>query len=397
MKIIKIKNINVFTFDLPLKKGFALKSTFIDSRKGALVEFETEQRAKYYGESSPLVHFHRENCSECIKQISEIKEMLLGNPHGFYIEVPEEKEYDMEDFRTFFTRNFLERIKLHESMKNPEDILPSVRYCFEMIYLCIFIKNFDFIRHYNVSAESFIPLYRLISDIRQIDYGVLEEEIRSGIYDAVKIKIGRQAPECEISAIKKIINIIEKSNRKNMAIRLDSNMSLSANRLTEFFKKIDKEHIDFIEDPFDDTSFYREFYEKTGVGIAADETIKEFIDLKKMSFKKNSGEFIKALIIKPQVIGGFIDSFRLLKMAESLKIRTVISNIFETSISVSALCIFIYLTGSRETSAGLDTLDSFLKDPGTVIIKTNNARISVCRAFENLFKADYSVLKKCSG
>ena len=49
MKIIKIKNINVFTFDLPLKKGFVLKSIFIDSRKGALVEFETEQGAKYYG------------------------------------------------------------------------------------------------------------------------------------------------------------------------------------------------------------------------------------------------------------------------------------------------------------------------------------------------------------
>lgn len=396
MKIINIKNINVFTFDLPLKKGFVLKNTFIDSRKGALVEFETEQGAKYYGESSPLVHFHRESYSECLKQISEITKVLIGSPNGFFIEMPEGKKYDMEDFRIFFTRNFFERIKLYESMKNPEDILPSVRYCFEMIYLCIFIKNFDFIRHYNVSAESFIPLCRLISDIGGIDYGALEEEIRFGIYDTVKIKIGRQAPEFEIGAIKKIIDIIEKNNRKKMVMRLDSNMSLSAYRLMEFLENIGKEYIDFIEDPVGDTSFYQDFYEKTGVRIAADETIKEFVDLKKMSFKKNSGEFIKALIIKPQVMGGFIDSFRLLKMAEVLKIKTVISNIFETSISVSAHCIFIYLTGSQGTAAGLDTLDSFLKDPGAVIIKSDNARISVCRAFENLFKADYSVLKKYS-
>ncbi|HAX17266.1 MAG TPA: hypothetical protein DCY00_01535, partial [Actinobacteria bacterium] len=153
-------------------------------------------------------------------------------------------------------------------------------------------------------------------------------------------------------------------------------------------------HIDFIKDPVRDTSLYQELFEKTGVGVAADETVKDFIDFNKLSFKKNTGKFLKAIIIKPQVIGGFIDSYKLMKMAESLKIKTVVSNIFETSLSISAISIFIYLINKTEIAAGLDTADSFQKDPGSIKIKSDVAKISIHDAYKNLFKADYSVLQK---
>ncbi len=394
MNIIKIKNINIFSFDLPLKKAFVLKNTSFDSRRGILVELETNQGIKYYGESSPLVYFNQENYSDCLYQISEIRKIMLDNPEGFYIEIPEENKYFMEDFGIFFIQNFLEKIKKNGRADNPENIFPSVRYCFEMLYFCIFIKNPDFARYYNVSSDSFIPLCRLIPDISRIDYGVLEEEIRRNEYNTIKIKIGRQKPESEISAIRRIIDIIENINRKDVLIRLDSNMSLSESCILQMLENINKSYIDFIEDPVENISSYQDIYEKTGVTIAADETIKKFIDFKKMSFKNNAGKFIKALVIKPQSIGGITDSFRLFKMAQHAKIKTVISNIFETSISVSALCIFIYLINNQKIAAGLDTLDIFLKDPGIVKIKSDSARISVCRAYENLYKADYSVLRK---
>jgi len=394
MNIIKIKEISIFTFDLPLKNGFILKNTFIDSRKGILVEFETMRGAKYYGESSPLIYFHKEDYSDCLKQISEIKKIMLDNPDDFHIKSFEEKKYDMEDFEVFFTRNFLEKIKLYNPFGQLKNILSSVRYCFEMIYFCIFIKNLNFIEYFKISAGSFIPICRLVPDINLIDYGVLEKEIKSNKYHTIKIKIGRQKLSSEISAISKIINIIEKNNRADIVIRLDSNMSIPEAEIIRFLENIDKSHIDFIEDPVKDTSFYQELYEKTGVNIAADETIKDFIDFKRMTLKKNACRFLKVIIIKPQVIGGFIDSLRLIKMAKALKIKTVISNVFETSLSVSAICVFMYLTDIERTAAGLDTLDSFLQDPGVFKIKSVNGKISVRNAYNNLYKADYSVLEK---
>ncbi len=395
MNIIKINNLNIFKFDLPLKKGFVLKDTLIDSRKGIFIEIKTDQGLKYYGESSPLIHFHKEKFSDCLKQIKEIRKIMTENLDFFDIRYLHlDKRYLMDSFEDFFTINFLNKINSYLESGIKKDMLPSVRYCFEMAYFSIFIRNFDFIGQFKISADSFIPLCRLATDVSVTDLGILEEEIRSRKYNTIKIKIGRHETDSEISAIMKIIDIIERNNRKDVAIRLDSNMALSKNEAIRFLKNIDKTHIDFIEDPVRDTSLYQELFEKTGVGVAVDETVKDFIDFNKLSFKKNTGKFLKAIIIKPQVIGGFIDSYKLMKMAESLKIKTVVSNIFETSLSISAISIFIYLINKTEIAAGLDTADSFQKDPGSIKIKSDVAKISIHDAYKNLFKADYSVLQK---
>jgi hypothetical protein len=81
-------------------------------------------------------------------------------------------------------------------------------------------------------------------------------------------------------------------------------------------------------------------------------------------------------------------------MAKAQKIKTVISNIFETNISISAICIFLYFINREKTAEGLDTLDDFLKHPGIVNIKSDEGKLSVFKAFKNLFKVDYSVLRK---
>ncbi|MDD3520795.1 MAG: enolase C-terminal domain-like protein [Actinomycetota bacterium] len=393
MNITKINKINIFTFDLKLKKGFVLKNSFIDSRKGILIEFETSRGVKYYGESSPLMHFHAESFFDCLKQISEIREIILNNPNDFNILPFEEKKYRMEDFEVFFTHNFFDKIVLINHFRDIKNILPSVRYCFEMIYFCIFIRSFNFCKYFKITPDSTIPLCRLIPDISFIDYKILEKEISSFKYSVIKIKIGRHELESELGAIKKITDIIE-SNKKNISIRLDPNMSMKKSEIIRFLSNVNKSTIDFIEDPVSNTSLYPELYEKTGVSIAADETIKEFIDFKKMAIKKNTGEFIKAVIIKPQVIGGFIGSYRLMKSAKALRIKTVASNIFETSLSVSAICIFLYFSNNKKTAAGLDTLDNYLQDPGLLKIKSESAKISVYSAYNNLYQADYSVLKK---
>lgn len=395
MNIIKINKINIFKFDLPLKKGFVLKDSFINSREGIFIEIETSQGLKYYGESSPLIYFHKEKFSDCLKQIKKIRKIISENPEFFDISCRySDKKYLMDNFEDFFTINFLDKINPYLGSGSRKDMLPSVRYCFEMAYFCIFIRNFDLIGQFKVPADNSIPLCRLLTDVCATDLVVFEEEIRTRKYNTLKIKIGRQETDSEISAVMKIIDIVERNNRKDISIRLDSNMSLSKNEVVRFLKNIDKTHIDFIEDPVRDTSLYQELFEKTGVGIAADETVKDFIDFNKLSFKKISGKFLQAIIIKPQVIGGFIDSFKLIKIAENLKIKTVISNIFETSLSISTISIFIYLIKKTEIAAGLDTADSFQKDPGIFKIKSDIAKISIHDAYKNLFQADYSVLQK---
>ncbi len=171
-------------------------------------------------------------------------------------------------------------------------------------------------------------------------------------------------------------------------------MIIPASDAVKVFKKFSQLNVDFIEDPVQDTSLYWDLHKQTGINIAADETLKDFIDFKEKSFYLNAENFLKAIIIKPQIFGGFIATFKLLEMSKNKKIKTVISNIFETNISISAISIFIYFINREGTAEGLGTLDAFLKHPGTIDIKSEEGKLSVFKAFNNLSQIDYSILKK---
>ncbi len=187
-----IKKINIFLFDLPLLKEFVLKDSLISSRKGILVEFITKNSEKYYGEASPLIYFSKESFDDCLNQIIGIKKIMTDSPQKFIIaSLTENKKYDMRDFNKFFNASFLDTLSSYDTFKDINKILPSVRYCFEMLYFVIFIKTLNQKGLFHIKKKSYIPLCRLITDIRLIDYRLLEEEIRRGRLNAIKIKIGR--------------------------------------------------------------------------------------------------------------------------------------------------------------------------------------------------------------
>ena len=120
--------------------------------------------------------------------------------------------------------------------------------------------------------------------------------------------------------------------------------------------------------------------------------MKYFAELQKADFKKQPENFLKAVIIKPQVFGGFINTYKLIKAAKGFNVQNVISNIFETSLSISAIAVFLFITGQNSVPAGLDTVDSFVEDVGCLNIKSKNSKISVKNAYDNLRKIDYSLV-----
>jgi len=394
MDFVRINKINIFSFAQQLKKGFTLKGGLINSRKGIIVEFVSEDGLKYFGESSPLVHFHEENIDECLCQILEIRKIILSDAGNLSIRINNCHTADMCGFESFFIENFLKVICKYNLFNNIKDIFPSVRYCFEMLYFNIYIRNSSIAKYFESEKVGYINLSRLITDLSLVDMEMLENEIKNHSLSSLKIKIGRNNVETEIDKIINIEEIISKYKRKKLLIRLDSNMWMSKVEIVKLLNNIDKMFIDYVEDPVEDIIFYPEIYQSTGVGIAVDETLKYFADLRKADFKKQPKNFLKAVIIKPQVLGGFINTYKLMKAAEGFNIQSVMSNIFETSLSISAIAVFLFITGQNTIPAGLDTVDSFVEDVGCLNIKSKHSEISINNAYDNLKKINYSLLVK---
>lgn len=167
-------------------------------------------------------------------------------------------------------------------------------------------------------------------------------------YRAVKIKVGHLAIEESIPLVKKLLPFLSGK------IRIDANQKWSYDQGMAFARSFPRDTFDYFEEPFTKIKDYLAF----PYPIALDETsrssqLAHFFDLPQL----------KALILKPMLIGGLAKLVPLLQKARQKKISCIFSSSYETDLGIALIAKMANRLHLPKIPMGLDTYSSFRDQP----------------------------------
>lgn len=341
-----MKTISLYSYSINFKKNpFSFS---LDHRKGFILLFNDSIKGSFPFEINPLPFFSKES-------IPEVKDQLLNL------------------FQYFKSNKNLSIDKaIHRSSQK---LLPSVEWALMRASLYqkesrIFEKNI--ITQANLIS---VPINYLISqnldefNTKLLDRHLLCQSLKNTRY--LKIKIGRklifnsdnnnETSKIRIkneSIILKETNLIKKilSINPNIKLILDANRKLIKTQLEQYFQLLNSYNILYFEDPLSSHQELLQVLNENNIPLALDESL-NYID----SLPIHSLNKIKAFVIKPPLFG-YIQTEKILKIAEKEKIKVTLSSSFESLLGIIDLIYFYYEKKIHNTVSpftGLDTLQYF--------------------------------------
>lgn len=194
------------------------------------------------------------------------------------------------------------------------------------------------------------------------------ERIHSGGFSAVKLKVGGD-PGLDASRVQDLAARLN----GDVAIRLDANRAWSVQDARQFAREIDVERIDYIEEPLTDAAGLEQLVGETGLRVALDETMLEW-----MEDDLGGATFAEAFVLKPMLIGGENDVRRLLAVAQSADARVVFSGSFESGLGRRLLYSMAAAWAPHEAH-GVDTARFLKRDVLTDLIIPSASRYDLVR------------------
>ncbi|MHB1376611.1 MAG: o-succinylbenzoate synthase [Candidatus Humimicrobiaceae bacterium] len=402
----KITLFNVYKFKLPLKKELIVKNNKLNKREGLLINIGMSDGISGFGEISPLPFFHSENVDDAKKQIKELKQ------NNFFIKKIEDlfKKPDLFDFLfdskntvtgnseaephdTAFIKSFNDFLNKLNDLFCDIRVYPSVRTGFEMALISLLFIRPGLEKIFKSALCSDLPVCRLIMDLKKDLKKEIQEIINNG-YKAIKIKVGRGSPEKEIRGIEKIKKLILENQLNTAKLRLDANGLWSLSEALYFGKAIGSRLIEYIEEPSGNISEYEQFFKETQIPVALDEKLPDLMDLNKINElnSKKCPDYLKAVIIKPDFIGGFFKTAGLIKFARSNGIKPVLSNSFNSSLLISFITLFAGIMHLNDIPLGIDSLSLFSENLLAEDIKIIKGEINILEVLNNIKKINFNLL-----
>ncbi|MCL1075687.1 o-succinylbenzoate synthase [Shewanella dokdonensis] len=170
----------------------------------------------------------------------------------------------------------------------------------------------------------------------------------------VKIKVAQTSMAEELALIYAVLE-----QRPELKLRLDANQGFEQQQAESFCACLPKAAIEYFEEPCRIWQNNRSLYASTGIPFALDETLAKTADFK---VAEDSFEYgLRALVLKPMLLGTLQRLQRLIEEANALGIRCVLSSSLEASLGIRDLCKVAALLTPDETP-GADTLSPFSKD-----------------------------------
>ncbi len=165
----------------------------------------------------------------------------------------------------------------------------------------------------------------------------------------IKLKVARQK-------VRDDLRLFEALSRLNpgLRIRCDANQGWSTAQAACFFQKIDKSILDYIEEPTDSHQANLQLAEKYNIALALDETLQD------SHFHYQHHSCIKALVLKPSLIGSLTRLQRFIEIAAQQQLQVHISSSFESIIGLQQLAALAKLYQKKcSLTLGIDTLKYF--------------------------------------
>lgn len=327
----KIKHIHTYTYQLPLNQILNINNQIIESRQGVIIRLTDELGNEGVGEIAPVPGVHQEHYADILNQIKTVGIDLLNT--------------DQIDTK-----------KLFESIRQIEGIrswYPSVRFGIEsaMINLAMMSEQdlSNLVEDHPIRNK--ISVNALVTGDTDTILNIVAQKLAEN-FKCIKIKIGRNAIEKEIDLVQSVDKVI-----KNKAtLRLDANRAWGIKTAITFINGIKNCNIEYIEEPLLNPVQLSELATQTDIPFALDESITD----KSFDFIKSDLR-IRALVIKPTVIGSLDKTFRLLKYAKKTGLTAVISDTYSSGVGLSFL-VWLASFIDKETPMGFDTYPCLTSD-----------------------------------
>lgn len=174
----------------------------------------------------------------------------------------------------------------------------------------------------------------------------------------VKVKVGRADVQQDIERVNRLV-----AGHPELIFRLDANRAWNLDEAMTFARAVDGTRIEFIEEPLKTFADYEAFDRETPVGFALDESL--------MDQSPWPWHNLRALVIKPTLLGGFSVVDELIQWAQYHDRYAVISSMYESGVGIRRLAT---LAAERTPGipAGLDTYSWLADDVVTPRIEIRN-------------------------
>lgn len=327
-----IEQINIFRYSLPFKKPIVLKGERLSHREGLLIRLTDQAGNAGFGEIAPLPCFSRETISDAIAQLRAVDQQLRK------IDIVAIRLSDLQ------TLPILPETKL----------FPSVRFGLEMAVIEMAEYARDAEQQESEASSVRVPVNGLIVALEDITPMETTDLIQNG-YRTFKVKVGRTDIDSEFKQLERIA----KTLTTDCCLRLDANQAWEFDEALDFCQRIGGLPVEYIEEPLTNPERLGELADSQSIPIALDETLVELDKRFLHSLIGNPG--IKALVLKPTLLGGISNTLELARMGQAHGMRAVMSSSYESSVGINCLT-WLARKIAPKTAHGLDTLSAFQGD-----------------------------------
>jgi len=313
----------LFRYQLSLRRRVRIGPYVNSAHPGLLLCLVDADGVKGWGDISPLMGLSRESLEEAEVNLRDMLRKLRG------LKFPDDPS----------VLDVLDPVLAHA--------LPSVRCGLEMAVL-------------NLLAEKrSVPLHRLWleKDVASIPISALlagtTDEIvgdagavRAAAYTSAKIKVGGHPVRDDVDRVKRVHEALGTGVR----LRIDANRAWRLDEGVEFAEGVRGLPIDYIEEPMDVPLNIPAFHGESGMAIALDETL---ADTPYSTWGGFAG--VKALVVKPTVLGGIRKVSRIAEQARRSNLAVVTSAVYESGVGIMALAHAAAVWGGPDVPAGIGT------------------------------------------
>lgn len=301
-----MRKAKIYRYCLPMDSGVILRDKKLTERTGYIVEL-SEDGMVGLGEVAPLTGFSLESSGEAGMQLQEQAERwAVGLPIDY------------------------------------ANMVPSVAFGLSMAQLEL-SGRLPREGQYQVAPLCTGDPDELIPKLNRME-GEKVAKVKVGLYEPIRDGM--------------LVNLLLKSIPQ-LTLRLDANRAWTPEKAQQFAKYVTpslRQRIAFLEEPCRSPGHSLSFAMNTGIAIAWDETLQDATHREGFRLEDLTG--VKAIIIKPTLIGSVGYCIKLIEKARALGIKAVISSSIESSIGLTQLARFAKWQLPDEMP-GLDTIDLF--------------------------------------
>lgn len=301
-----MRKAKIYRYCLPMDSGVILRDNKLTERVGYVIEL-TDGEQVGLGEVAPLVGFSHETSDEAGMQLQEQAERwVAGLPIDY------------------------------------ANMVPSVAFGLSMAQLEL-AGELPRDGQYQAAPLCTGDPDELIPKLNEME-GDKVAKIKVGLYEPIRDGM--------------LVNLFLESIPQ-LTLRLDANRAWTPEKAQQFAKYVTpslRQRISFLEEPCRSPGDSLSFAINTGIAIAWDETLQDAS--RREDFRLEDLTGVKAIIIKPTLIGSVDFCIKLIEKAKSLGMKAVISSSIESSLGLTQLARFAKWQLPDEVP-GLDTIGLF--------------------------------------